>query len=181
MPCLSRRSRAKAEAFCEGGIWLSVTTGRRASAGTRFKAMLQPTQPARRAVGARGFPPSPQASARQVRLMMAEGGKRWIEVSGQRRATPAGGLRHHPRSENGHIASIAFLPNRVELRHFPNGSSIPDVAACPVLFTGLSQQMVHFLQLRHDVDVSLAGGHAVAAGNAGRAILGKRPVFGPRP
>ena len=45
----------------------------------------------------------------------------------------------------------------------------------------LSQQIVHFLQLRHDVDVSLAGGHAVSAGNAGRAILGKRPVFGPRP
>jgi hypothetical protein len=35
-----------------------VTTLMRASAGTRFKAMLQPTQPARRAVGESGFPPS---------------------------------------------------------------------------------------------------------------------------
>jgi len=42
----------------------------RASAGTRFKAMLHPTQPARRAVGASGG-----------RLMMAEGGKAKLGTS----------------------------------------------------------------------------------------------------
>jgi hypothetical protein len=40
------------------GDKMVVTTLMRASAGTRFKAMLQPTQPARRAVGESGFPPS---------------------------------------------------------------------------------------------------------------------------
>jgi len=47
-----------------GEIRLSVTTGIRASVGIRFRAKLQPTQPARRAVGDNGG-----------RLMMAEGGK----------------------------------------------------------------------------------------------------------
>ena len=47
-----------------GGDRIVVTTAMRASAGTRFNAMLQPTHPALRAVGASGF-----------RLMMAEGGK----------------------------------------------------------------------------------------------------------
>jgi hypothetical protein len=44
------------------GDRIVVTTAMRASAGTRFNAMLHPTQPARRAVGASGF-----------RLMMADG------------------------------------------------------------------------------------------------------------
>ena len=45
-----------------GDTLLSVTTEMRASAGTRFNAMLQPTHPALRAVAASG-----------LRLMMAEG------------------------------------------------------------------------------------------------------------
>jgi hypothetical protein len=37
-------------------------TAMRASTGIRFKAKLQPIQPARLAVDESGFPPSPQAS-----------------------------------------------------------------------------------------------------------------------
>jgi hypothetical protein len=53
-----------------GETLLSVTTEIRASTGTRFRAMLQPIQPARRAVGASG-----------LRLMMAEGGKAKLGTS----------------------------------------------------------------------------------------------------
>ena len=47
-----------------------VTTGMRASTGMRFRAKLQPTQPARRAVDESGF-----------RLMIADGGKAKLGTS----------------------------------------------------------------------------------------------------
>jgi len=52
-----------------GTISFSVTTAIRASAGMRFKAKLQPIQPARRAVMESGFRLR-YASARRVRLMI---------------------------------------------------------------------------------------------------------------
>jgi len=53
-----------------GGDRIVVTTAMRASAGTRFNAMLHPIQPARRAVDESG-----------LRLMMAEGGKAKLGTS----------------------------------------------------------------------------------------------------
>jgi len=61
-----------------GGDKMVVTTAIRASAGTRFNAMLQPTQPARRAVGGRAAVlRSPNLGGRGSTAlpMMAEGGK----------------------------------------------------------------------------------------------------------
>jgi hypothetical protein len=59
----------------EGDI-LVVTTAIRASTGIRFNAILQPTQPARRAVAARG-----------LRLMMADGGNAKLGTSNKLRTS----------------------------------------------------------------------------------------------
>jgi hypothetical protein len=42
-----------------------------------------------------------------------------------------------------------------------------------------AEEVVDFLELRDDVDVGLADGHAIAAGDAGGAVLGEGLVFGP--